>query len=329
MFLLFLAFSSFGYCGYGERQPFDFADTASYASVVVQGKILHMRGTDLPVVYGSEHGSMKWIEVEEVLAADRLYVHRDGTLEMPKLILLNDPGIPRNLAIPYECPSIFFLRPIFGYEQFVQSSREKVWKMVEEYDVDPKFIFEVTDNRYGAFSLLSEKEFIESRLSRDPKFPQALLDRFLPTYRQGLEDRQEAWGLNDSKDVVAFVRKALLPFFEQMDEEWFISEASKLEEGEPLRRVAESLKSRRTEEEESGEEDSVPKPLDKENFTKSGHLLRWVRVPFVAGSVLSNENLTSGFPSFEENAEDVSQGEGEGTAGTASEEAQVAEDSAD
>ena len=96
---------------------------------------------------------------------------------------------------------------------------------------------------------------------------------------------QELWGLSSYDTVEAFVSRALLPFFEQIDVEWYIRQTSSLDAQDPFRRVADSLTERMKKEKE------IP--------VKSFDHRKAIRVPFKAGSALTKKHLVEPLPTLD------------------------------
>lgn len=293
--------------GPGPYPPDDFAQMASEASLVITGanRRTVRDENDLPKVPFGDYGQVYWIQVDSVLAISTGYVTDLGDPEIPEFVMVVASRYEESDEILFEWPSIFFLRPVFGDEGMrMKEQRERVLPMIEEYGIDSSHVFMLTDPVYGVFPILRYDTFDYPGRKKFP--PREVWD-------WQLKRLQETWGLDNFGQVEAFTRKALLPFFEQVDMDWFIRESKKLAEGEPLRRVGESLVTRRE--------------YEKQHEEGTFRYRETVRVPFVAGSVLTNENLTGGFPSFLTVDPEETPGEGMETAESATEKTPVAEDS--
>lgn len=264
----------------------NFAKVASGASIVIEGseRWQEVRKHSLPSVpFGKVYGDVFFVQVDEVLACDANYVGNEGKPDIPEFIaVVNVRRRDSSMAFS-EWPSILFLESVF-FNQSPRYAPDLPWRakelsairnMSEEHNLDLRYIFELVDPEFGVFPLISYESFDYPARGKYP-------DKRIWDWQK--ERLQKAWGLDDLTEIDPFVRKALLPFFEQVDVDWFIGKSGKMEEGEPLRRVGKALVERF-----EYEEKFKPTAIQHRKA---------IRVPFVAGSVLTNENLTGDFPSF-------------------------------
>lgn len=276
--------------------PEDFAELASGATLVIEGaerwqELQNHSPSEIP--FGRVYGEVYLIQVDEVLACSSIHLDGNGRPDVSEFIVVVDSRRRPDAMVFSEWSSIFFLQSVF-FGEMPHYSPDIEWRikeldairsMAEEHGLALRDIYEpVYPENLSIFPTIEYNSFDYPGRRKHPS--REIWNRHLVA----LED---AWSLKDYSDVKPFVQKALLPFFEQIDADWFIEEVAELENGEPLYRVGESLKDRREYE---------------KKFTAGHHLYRKVvHAPFVAGSVLTNSNLTSDFPSFLREEADVIQ----------------------
>ena len=266
----------------GGVQPYvmnNFIEQASSSAVIVVGQPMYLIDgyPELTDVYESHR--FYYVKIIRTLAATPEYVNRDGLVELPEYLLISD-----NLGLGQDnyssrCPSVFFLWPVFTDDsgRHLNSNRELVSKVLDsqEYQVDRSRVFELASGE-EVFPIINFKTLKDDYPHLAPFEEQEVL------WSRWESRLEEYWGLSDLSEVEGFSKKALLPFFRQIDTKWFCAEVEGLNAKNPLNRIAEFFW-----------EQEIPDAncIDPEGVRPLGAIRR----PFIGGTVLEEYNLSKHF----------------------------------
>ena len=280
LYFLFSTCAVFASIGGHESEAINsFVEQASSSAIVVIGdpQSVVANHPEFLDVYDSHR--FYYIKVSRVLAANREYVNQDGEIEVPEYLLVCD-----NLGLGMDnfarrCDSVFFLWPIFSNDdgQRLGVNRETVSDVLKHRNVEINLhnVFELASGNV-VFPIIDFRRFKEDRPNLDRwDEKKALWD-----YRQS--ELQRYWGLSNFSEVETFVTKALIPFFEQIDNDWFFTEVEHYNSVNPLHLVVDEIKRRQI-----SEKSKVPFSYDR--------AIGMYRRPFTGGEVLSSRNLSESF----------------------------------
>ena len=265
-------FASMG--GLPESVLHDFSQQASLASIVVIGEPVYYVDGYPEINDMHEDHVFYYIRVSNVLAVSSDHIDTDGYTVVPEYILISDYG-GKGFDSYFRCPSVFFLKPVFSDDDDdhrLHSNRKLVSQVLSEYGGERSRVFELASGSL-VFPIIGFSQYAEL-------VPESAI-RLKEVWISRLGELQDYWGLSSFSEVEEFSQKALLPFFEQIDEDWFRAKTEKLDAEDPLRKVAETLEKRR----------ELERTTDPTRFD----FRRAIRVPFVGGSVLNEQNLAEAF----------------------------------
>ena len=252
----------------------NFSRQTSAASLVVIAELDYLVHGYPELLGVHEHHEFHYLKVFRVLAASSDFVGTEGEVQIPEYILISNNlrgGRPR--VSYFRCPSVFFLSPVFSDKggDWLNSSRVAVSKVIDQHSLDKSMVFELASSA-NIFPVIGYDAFSE-------KYPKSAFrdEKFWDKMQVNL---MQFWGLSDFTEVEGFVEKALLPFFKQVDTDWFCSRVEELDADSPLRAVAQAFK-----------EERKPAAGGPDYDRRIGLLRR----PFTGGEVLNRSNLSGAF----------------------------------
>ena len=246
---------------------FDFGRYAAKSSAVVIGEPLSFSEAknwgfpQLQELY--ERHAFSYIKVHSVLAVTGNYIDNNGRVDFPEYIIIPDNGLSGSgWHYPYRCKSMFFLKPVLSFEhkQWLYTDMDVVKQFSVEHGLDDRMFFEISSGSW-AVPLLS-KERYESTVGHKAG----------ESWEQDEQDLAINLGIRDFSDFELFTRKALLPFFKQIDQEWFIGMIDAAENDSPFFVIKAYLKG-------------------EDHTSNKIHFRIYEDALFVGGEVLSNSNV--------------------------------------
>ncbi|MGJ8654335.1 MAG: hypothetical protein ACSHX8_13835 [Opitutaceae bacterium] len=263
--------------GYPPEYINDFSRQASSANIVVIGEPIYSVAGHPELMDMYDGHVFYYIKVSNVLAASSDYIDKNGQVSVSEYILVSDHG-GTGFDSYFGCPSLFFLSAIFSNdERWLNSSRNLVASVITKFEGGQNQVFELVSGS-KVFPIINFDQYSAQSPDLAPDLKEVWASR--------KDDLKDYWGLSDFTQVEEFATRALLPFFEQVDEDWFAQAVEGFSKDSPLRKVSDTLKQRRT--------------LERETSPSHSTFRRAIRIPFVGGEALNQSNLSSTFPSFDD-----------------------------
>ena len=257
----------------------NFTEQAASSALVVVGKPIHIINGYPELLDLYDGHRFYYLKVTRVLAASSAYLKSNGEVDIPEYLLISD-NLDLDLdSYAVSCNSVFLLWPVFSGDdgRRLDSSRELVSKVLKEHKVplDASHVFELASGE-EVFPVVDYQEY-----KADPANAYLIDDETEELWSYQQSKLKEYWGLSDFTEVEGFVEIALLPFFQQIDTDWFCSRVDELGADSPLWDVAKAF-----------QEERKPARGGPDYDRRIG----LVRRPFTGGEVLNRSNLAGTFP---------------------------------